>query len=535
MNFNLITILSHFMLTFSLTLWISYFIIKFGKSWLIDFPSNRKIHTFPIPRTGGIAIGSSFFLSIFFYSLNIHLLWYSIGLLLLFLIGILDDYKPINWKIKLFVQLLVASNIINRFVGEIVSISFFQITLNFSTIFLIIVFFIWFVGILNAVNLIDGMDGLAAGFMVIITFSSVIIGILNNNINFISINSLLLGSLIGFLFFNRRPARYFMGDSGSLLLGYHVACLPLIYHQFSNNNFNLEITPFLILSSFLIMDTTRVFFSRLFKGKNPMNADTIHLHHLVFKETKSYTGTIIPIFFVTLIAGISSILYFIYDFGYLGMQFFLFILFLFIIIPPVPFYVPLTSKLTNFILTLKTSRINTKYLFRVRYIIPLGIIYLFVLVFEVLQISNIRSFAYFQFDMNNIGLFFSFILLAIFSSIHSQKDESFQARILLVIFMQYLLLSFISDSDFSFELFYFRNLILFIMILITGVNYIQNSKHLGFAFWSVIDLLILMIFIALIILRINGMEFFITSIMEIVFYYYSLSLYAQRRHPRLKI
>ena len=313
MNFNLVTILSHFILTFSLTLWISYFIIKFGKKWLIDFPSNRKIHTSPIPRTGGIAIGLSFFLSIFFYSLNIHLFWYSIGLLLLFLIGILDDYKPINWKIKLFVQLVVALNIITRFLGEIVSISFFQITLNLSTVFLIIIFLIWFVGILNAVNLIDGMDGLAAGFMVIITFSSVIIGILNNNINFILINSLLLGSLVGFLFFNRRPARYFMGDSGSLLLGYHVACLPLIYHQFSSNNFNLEITPFLILSSFLIMDTTRVFFSRLFKGKNPMNADTIHLHHLVFKETKSYMGTIIPIFFVTLIAGTSSILYFIYE------------------------------------------------------------------------------------------------------------------------------------------------------------------------------------------------------------------------------
>ena len=209
--------------------------------------------------------------------------------------------------------------------------------------------------------------------MVIITFSSIVIGILTENYNFVSLNSLLLGSLVGFLFFNRRPARYFMGDSGSLILGYHVACLPLIYHQFSANSYVLEITPFLILSSFLIMDTTRVFFSRLLKGKNPMNADTIHLHHLVFKETKSYMGTLIPIFFVTLIGGISSVLFFKYDFGYLGMQFFLLILFLFIIIPPVPSYVPLTSKLNNFISSLKTSRFNDKYLFRVRFLIPLGL------------------------------------------------------------------------------------------------------------------------------------------------------------------
>tara|TARA_A100001015_G_scaffold252492_1_gene292117 strand:+ start:4101 stop:5696 length:1596 start_codon:yes stop_codon:yes gene_type:complete len=528
-------ILPFFIFTFSITLWLSFLILKFGKKWLIDFPSERKIHTIPIPRIGGIAIGLSFFISLLFYSFNIELLWYLTAFLILFILGIIDDYSSISWKIKLPIQLIVASIVINRFLGLITSISFFHITLNFPTIILIIIFLIWFVGILNAVNLIDGMDGLSGGFMVIITFSSIVIGILTENYNFVSLNSLLLGSLVGFLFFNRRPARYFMGDSGSLILGYHVACLPLIYHQFSSNSNVLEITPFLILSSFLIMDTTRVFFSRLLKGKNPMNADTIHLHHLVFKETKSYMGTLIPIFFVTLIGGISSILFFKYDFGYLGMQFFLLILILFIIIPPVPFYVPLTSKLNNFISSLKTSRFNDKYLFRVRFLIPLGILYLLILLFSKINKNNLDKIFLIEFNIFDLGLFIGFSFLLIFSLIRNHADESFQSRIVLVILIQSFLLFFLDGSNFSNESFYLRNIILIIMILITGVNYFQNSKHLGFEFWSVIDLLILILFIALVILKINGVQLRLFSILEILVFYYSLSLYAQRRHPRLKI
>ena len=127
-----------------------------------------------------------------------------------------------------------------------------------------------------------------------------------------------------------------MGDSGSLLLGYHVACLPLLFHQFLSRGNNLEITPFLILSAFLIMDTTRVFFSRVLRGQNPMNADTIHLHHLVLKETNSYMGTLIPIFSLTLMTGLCAVLFFVYGFGYLAMQLFLLVLILFITLTKLP-------------------------------------------------------------------------------------------------------------------------------------------------------------------------------------------------------
>ena len=297
-------------LAFALTIWSSALLMKVGSNWLIDLPSERKIHDKPVPRTGGLSIGAVYFSVIFFLGFGPLLWWYLAGGSVIYILGVLDDHKPIRWQVKLVVQLIIASLIIYRFVGEITSVAFFSSNLNFPTLGLITVFLIWFVGILNAINLIDGMDGLAGGFMVLVTVFSIIIGVMNEANLFLTLNASLLGTLIGFLLFNSKPASYFMGDSGSLFLGYHVACLPLLYYQSMDGKAILQITPFLILSSFLIMDTTRVFFSRALRRQNPMNADTIHLHHLVLKETKSYVGTLMPIFVVTLITGIGAVLFF---------------------------------------------------------------------------------------------------------------------------------------------------------------------------------------------------------------------------------
>ena len=101
-------ILPFFVFTFSISLWLSFLILKFGKNWLIDIPDERKIHTVPIPRTGGIVLGVSFFISILFFSYNTELLWYLCGFLILFILGIIDDYNTVSWKIKLPVQLVVS-------------------------------------------------------------------------------------------------------------------------------------------------------------------------------------------------------------------------------------------------------------------------------------------------------------------------------------------------------------------------------------------------------------------------------------------
>ena len=501
--------------------------LKVGKNWLIDFPAERKIHRKPVPQTGGLAFGFIFILSIIIFDLYNELWWYLAGGVILFLLGATDDYRSIQWPTKLVVQLTVSSMIIYRFFEEITSISFFNTTLNFSTVGLIAIFLIWFVGILNAVNLIDGMDGLAGGFMVLTTVFSIIIGILNEANLFLTLNASLLGALTGFLFFNRKPARYFMGDSGSLLLGYHVACLPLLYHQSLHGGAILHITPFLILSSFLIMDTTRVFFSRLLKRQNPMTADTIHLHHLVLKETKSYVGTLIPIFVVTLITGIGAVLFFQYGFGFLAMQLFILVLVIFVITPPVPFYVPLASRIINYVAVLKTSRFNNKHLFRIRYLPFLGAAYLICLGIKYYQPNVIETL--------NPTLIIGLGALLLFAFLGIVQDESFQAGLILAVLFQILLLLSSKPLNDLMLLDYLRLTCLAFMIIITTANYVENSRHLGFEFWSVVDLLIFLIFVGLVVLQLNGLDVALWKWTEVILFYYSLELYVQHRQPRVPL
>jgi len=520
-------VLTPFLLNFSLALWLSFLVLKVGKDWLIDIPAERKIHDWPVPRTGGLIIGTIFFLSTFIFHLEDQLWWYLVGGAMVFVLGAFDDRKSIRWPIKLVVQLSVSFIIIFRFLESVESVLFFNTTLNFSTIGLIAVFLIWFVGILNAINLIDGMDGLAGGFMVLIIVFSLIIGFINEANLFLIINASLLGALTGFLLFNRKPARYFMGDSGSLLLGYHVACLPLLYHQSVNSNQDLLITPFLILSSFLIMDTTRVFFSRIFRKQNPMNADTIHLHHLVLRETKSYVGTLIPIFVVTLITGIGAVLFFQYGYGYLAMQLFILALVVFVITPPVPFYVPLASKITKYVTALKTSRFSNKHLFRIRYLPFLGSAYLICLGIKYYQPSILEAL--------NPALVVGSGAIMLFVLFGVLKDESFQAGLILAVFFQiFALFSNESFIDFS-NLDIMRLTCLALMVIITGANYVENSRHLGFEFWSVIDMLVLLIFAGLVVLRLNEMDISLWKWMEVILFYYSLGLYIQHKMPRVQL
>ena len=258
-----------------------------------------------------------------------------------------------------------------------------------------------------------------------------------------------------------------------------------------------------------------------------MNADTIHLHHLVLKETKSYVGTLIPIFVVTLITGIGSVLFFQYGFGYLAMQLFLLVLIVFVFTPPVPFYVPLASRITNYVTSMKTSRFSNKHLFRIRYLPFLGSAYLICLGIKYYQPNIIGTL--------NPTLIIGSGALLLFAILGVQQDESYQTGLILVVLFQILMI-FNSDSltDFS-NLNIVRLTCLILMVIITSANYVENSRHLGFEFWSVIDLLVLLIFAGLVVLRLNGLDISLWKWTEVMLFYYSLGLYAQHRQPRVSL
>ena len=327
-------------LLFSITILIMAFALKYlSPVYALDKPDHRKHHLKPTSQIGGLVIGI-IFLTVC-YVLGLLPVWFMVGGIVSIILGAIDDNFSVSWYFKLMVQLLLMAFLSYIFWERFQFISFYGYTFPMSQLILLIIFSIWFVGIYNAVNLIDGLDGLAAGFVLIISISGIFYGsdVLSQ------MNLILAVILIAYILFNQRPGKVFMGDAGSLFLGFYVAVLPLLYMDMFQTNINvLPMTPFIILATFLIADTSRVFFTRILTGKNPMTADTIHFHHLVLKNSGSYLITLFIIFFVTTISCIFAVKSLSDEFGQLGIIIHLSLLFLFILTPPVPTYVKSISK-----------------------------------------------------------------------------------------------------------------------------------------------------------------------------------------------
>jgi len=332
-----------FILFFSISMIITWIVFQlFGESHALDRPNPRKHHGSTISQIGGLVFSP--LLLLIGWWLGLAPSWYLIGGLFSILLGAADDVRHLPWQFKLLVQLALVCLVAYIFWDRFTHFSFYGYTLPITKPVFIVIFTIWFVGIYNSVNLVDGMDGLAGGVMVLMFLGVSIIG---NDI-FSFINLLIAVLLLGFLLFNQRPAKVFMGDAGSLSLGFYMAVLPLLYYDLNwPTSSVLNMTPFVILFSYLIADTSRVFFTRLLSRKNPMTADTIHLHHLVIQTSGSYLTTLFMIFFVTLVSTLFAVLSDSLIFKQTGMLIYLALLFLFILTPPAPTYVHLISRLVG--------------------------------------------------------------------------------------------------------------------------------------------------------------------------------------------
>ncbi len=254
---------------------------------LYDIPDLRKEHSTPIPTMGGIAVCLAMALSCllwFNFSNDFFTVSFFFSIVVLFAIGIMDDLNDLRARNKLAIQLALASLI--AFSGiritslnGILGIYNLPITAQYTLTVLAIA------GITNAFNLIDGIDGLAGGlgFM-----SLVILGLfltLCGDVNIALIAFALAGGLLGFLYYNFNPARIFMGDTGSLVLGFVTAVLTVRFIQLNTtgNAILFPNAPVIGLSLVLIpvFDTLRVFSLRIWKGKSPFDPDKTHIHHLL--------------------------------------------------------------------------------------------------------------------------------------------------------------------------------------------------------------------------------------------------------------
>ena len=258
---------------------------------LYDEPNKRTVHRIKIPTLGGLAIFLSF---LFTYSLFSD--WFSFtqipflipALLIIFSIGIKDDIMVTAPMVKLFGQILAAFVIIGWGDLRITSFhGFFGLEPNYLASFSITLFL--FVFILNGFNLIDGIDGLASvtGLISITSFS--VWFYINDNFHIPVFSAALIGALLAFGYFNvfSKQQKIFMGDTGSLLLGFLLAVVSIKFAEFNtpenseNLRFSMISAPGVALGILIvpIVDTLRVFIFRISKGKSPFSADKNHIHH----------------------------------------------------------------------------------------------------------------------------------------------------------------------------------------------------------------------------------------------------------------
>lgn len=279
---------------------------------LYDLPDDdRKIHKIPIASLGGIAIFIGFLLSILLSSAvadKPEFSYYMAAATLMFFIGLKDDLINLSARTKFFAQIFISAILI--FKGGLIINNmqgFFGIHEMWPTFSYVVTFFALIV-IINAFNLIDGVDGLAGSIGLICSSLFALFFLANNNIPYALMGFSLSAGLLAFLIYNFYPAKIFMGDTGSLLVGLVNAILAIKFIQTPNSNtyININCVPAIAFGILLLplLDTLRVFTIRIFNRKSPFSPDRNHLHHLLLDSGLShrqvtFTSIFISLFFIS--------------------------------------------------------------------------------------------------------------------------------------------------------------------------------------------------------------------------------------------
>jgi len=274
----------------------------------LDMPNERKVHTKPMPRLGGVAIYFAFLISyMFFGDMTMQMNSILIGSFIILVTGIIDDINPLTAKAKIIGQIISAAVIV--FYGQILlnNISFFGINLEFGLLsYPITLLFI--IGCMNIINLIDGLDGLASGISSIFFITILIICFFQGRTVGLdyTITLIMLGSTLGFLIHNFYPAKIFLGDSGALFLGFIISVISLL--GFKGTILTSLFVPLLILAV-PILDTLFAILRRLFHHKKISDADKLHLHHQLLGMKFSHRNTVLIIYGVNILFAVASIFY----------------------------------------------------------------------------------------------------------------------------------------------------------------------------------------------------------------------------------
>lgn len=302
------TYLVAFLTALGITSLVTPLVLRLSRRWqLLDQPDGeRKIHAQPIPRTGGIGIAAGFFaplVGLLFYQ-NVFALElrqsgarvtaFFGGALAILALGVWDDLRGLNAWWKLSVQLLVGALLWQAGL-RVEQVSLFGQAYSFGMVSLPLTM-LWVAGCVNAFNLIDGLDGLAAGvgiFAAVALFGN---ALMDENVLLVLFASALAGALLGFLAYNFSPALIFMGDSGSMTIGYVFASAAL--WSYAKRSTALALLLPVLAMAVPLGDTVFAFARRLLSGRSPFSSDRKHIHHRLMDAGLSHRKAVLTLYLV---------------------------------------------------------------------------------------------------------------------------------------------------------------------------------------------------------------------------------------------
>ena len=297
MNEFQLPIYAVFTLAFIISLLLNKLSLNFKNFSKQDIYNQKRLSSLKVPTYGGISMSLAFLVSTrLLGKADFEIIQIAIYSVVITLIGFVDDRYNLIWKIKLFLQLVAVGTPIYLLDIYLNVEQLFGINLNnflnlFSTV-------VWILLIVNSLNFLDNMDGLAATIASMIAISMAILSFITDQYKLTDLSIVLIASMLGFLYFNIPKAKIYMGDSGSLFLGYCLGFISILFSWNSDmeSSWMFQIQPVILFFTIPIIDFLTVTISRIKSGNSPMTGGTDHISHRLLK--KGFTNNQVLFIFV---------------------------------------------------------------------------------------------------------------------------------------------------------------------------------------------------------------------------------------------
>lgn len=275
----------------------------------IDVPKdNRRAHTKPIPRLGGLGIFIAFLIGYMCFGVHsVRMNSILIGGFIIVITGMIDDINPISAKAKLIGQVFAGLSVILYGNLLIDKLTVFGQTINFG-IFSYPITLLFIVACVNVMNLIDGLDGLSGGITSIFMITAAIISYYQGRSDSLEIllALIMLGSTLGFLLHNFHPAKIFAGDTGSMFMGFIISIISILGYK---GAFLTSVVVPISVLAIPFLDTLFAICRRLLKRQPIFSPDKEHLHHQFLKMNFSQRTTVLIIYFINILFSAATIFF----------------------------------------------------------------------------------------------------------------------------------------------------------------------------------------------------------------------------------